>query len=134
MKFLVLWRLDTGRPGPDLIKAIAQQPNYGKKLEADGKLECRYHLIGQHGGAWIYKVKSDKELDLLLAMAPVYNYARYEVLPLADMADPATYRKARLTHVPRNTGQDRRTDRGNPDSAVVDVSGVRRTIDRPARR
>jgi hypothetical protein len=23
-------------------------------------------------------------------MAPVYNYAHYEVLPLADMSDPAT--------------------------------------------
>ncbi len=90
MKFLVLWRLEAGRPGPDLIKAIAKQPNYGKKLEADGKLECRYYLIGQHGGAWIYKVKSNEELDLLLAMAPVYNYARYEVLPLAEMANSVT--------------------------------------------
>ncbi len=86
MKFLVLWHLDTGRPGPEVIKAIAEQPNYGKKLEADGKLECRYHIVGRHGGAWIYNVKSNEELDLLLAMAPVYNYARYEVLPLADMA------------------------------------------------
>ena len=90
MKFLVLFRLDTGRPSPELIKAIAEQPNYGKKLESEGKLECRYHLIGQHGGAWIYKVKSNEELDLLLAMAPVYNYAKYEVLPLADMVDPGT--------------------------------------------
>lgn len=89
MKFLVLWRLNTGQLSPELIKAIAQQPEYGKKLEADGKLECRYHLIGQHGGAWIYKVKSNEELDLLLAMAPVYNFARYEVLPLAEMAGPA---------------------------------------------
>lgn len=90
VKFLVLWRLDTGRPGPELIRAIAEQPNYGKKLEAEGKLECRYHLIGKHGGAWIYKVKSNEELDLLLAMAPVYNYASYEVLPLADMSNPET--------------------------------------------
>jgi muconolactone delta-isomerase len=52
--------------------------------------ECRYHLIGRHGGAWIYKVKSNEELDLLLAMAPVYNHAHYEVLPLADMSDPVT--------------------------------------------
>lgn len=89
MKFLVLWRLDVGRPAPDLIKAIAEQPNYGKKLEAEGKVEGRYHLIGQHGGAWIYNVKSNEELDLLLAMAPVYNYARYEVMPLADMAESA---------------------------------------------
>lgn len=90
MKFLVLWHLDTGRPGPELVKAIAEQPNYGRKLEDEGKLECRYHLIGKHGGAWIYKVKSNEELDLLLAMAPVYNYATYEVLPLADMANPET--------------------------------------------
>jgi hypothetical protein len=41
----------------------------------------RYHLIGRHGGAWIYDVKSNEELDLLLAMSPVYNYAHYEVLP-----------------------------------------------------
>lgn len=90
MKFLVLWHLDVGRLSAEVVKAIAEQPNYGKKLEADGKLECRYHLIGKHGGAWIYKVKSNEELDLLLAMAPVYNYAHYEVLPLADMSNPET--------------------------------------------
>lgn len=90
MKFLVLWHLDVGHLSPELIKAIAEQPNYGKKLEADGKLECRYHLIGRHGGAWIYKVNSNEELDLLLAMAPVYNFAHYEVLPLADMANAAS--------------------------------------------
>ena len=90
MKFLVLWHLDTGRPSPEVIKAVAETPAYAKKLEGEGKLECRYHLIGRHGGAWIYKVKSNEELDLLLAMAPVYNYAHYEVLPLADMSDPAT--------------------------------------------
>jgi len=90
MKFLVLWHLDVGQPGPGLVKAIAEMPNYAKKLQAEGKLECRYHLIGKHGGAWIYNVKSNEELDLLLAMAPVYNYAHYEVLALADMSDPAT--------------------------------------------
>lgn len=89
MKFLVLWHLPTGRPTPELIKAVAEQSNYGAKLESEGKLECRYHLIGRHGGAWIYKVKSNEELDLLLSMAPVYNYAHYEVLPLADMANAA---------------------------------------------
>jgi len=90
MKFLVLWHLGVGTPTAELVKAIAETPNYAKKLQADGKLECRYHLIGKHGGAWIYNVKSNEELDLLLAMAPVYNYAHYEVLALADMTDPAT--------------------------------------------
>ena len=90
MKFLVLWNIEVGRISSEVIMAVMKQSEYGKKLEADGKLECRYHVIGRHGGAWIYKVKSNEELDLLLAMAPVYNFARYEVLPLADMADPAT--------------------------------------------
>ena len=90
MKFLVLWHLETGQPGPDLVKAVAETPNYAKKLQADGKLDCRYHLSGRHGGAWIYNVKSNEELDLLLAMSPVYNYAKYDVLPLAEMTDPAT--------------------------------------------
>ena len=90
MKFLVLWHLETGRLTPDVIQAIMEQPNYGKKLEAEGKLECRYHIVGRHGGAWIYNVKSNEELDMLLAMAPVYNLAKYEVLPLADMSNPDT--------------------------------------------
>ena len=63
------------------------QPSYGKKMEADGKLECRYHVVGKHGGAWIYNVESNEELDRLLAMAPVYNFATYEVLPLAEMPE-----------------------------------------------
>jgi len=90
MKFLVLWHLETGRITPDVVQAIMQQPEYGKKLEAEGKLECRYHVVGRHGGAWIYNVKSNEELDMLLAMAPVYNLAKYEVLPLADMTNPDT--------------------------------------------
>jgi len=53
-------------------------------------LECRYHVVGSHGGAWIYKVDSNEELDRLLSMSPVYNYATYKVPPLAEMADPGT--------------------------------------------
>lgn len=93
MKFLVLWHLDVARITPEIIQAIMEQPNYGKKLEAEGKLECRYHIVGRHGGAWIYNVKSNEELDLLLAMAPVYNFAKYEVLTLADMSNPTVLRK-----------------------------------------
>ena len=54
------------------------------------KLECRYHVIGSHGGACIYKVDSNEELDRLLATSPVYNYATYQVLALAEMTDPET--------------------------------------------
>jgi len=41
MKFLVLWHFDVSRLTPDVVRAIAEQPKYGEKLEADGKLECR---------------------------------------------------------------------------------------------
>jgi hypothetical protein len=33
-------------------------------------------------------VRSNEELERLLALAPVYDYARYGVLPLAEMEDP----------------------------------------------
>jgi muconolactone delta-isomerase len=39
---------------------------------------------------WHFKVDSNEELDRLLAMSPVYNYATYKVLPLAEMGDPGT--------------------------------------------
>jgi len=48
-------------------------------------------VVGRHGGAWIYNVISNEELDRLLAMSPVYNFATYQVLAaLADMSDPYT--------------------------------------------
>ncbi len=90
MKFLVLWHFEISRLTPEVIRAISQQPKYGEKLEKEGKLECRYHVVGSHGGAWIYNVASNEELDRLLAMSPVFNYASYQVLTLAEMRDPAT--------------------------------------------
>ena len=90
MKFLVLWHFDISRLGPDVVRAIMEQPKYGEKLAKEGKLECRYHLVGSHGGAWIYNVQSNEELDRLLAMSPVYNFATYQVLALAEMTDPGT--------------------------------------------
>ena len=90
MKFLVLWHIEPARLSPATVAAVLEQPKYGKKLEAEGKLECRYHVVGSHGGAWIYNVESNEELDRLLAMAPVYNVSTYQVLPLAEMSDPGS--------------------------------------------
>lgn len=84
-KFLVLWRLELGRLSPEGMKAVLHQQDYGARLQREGKLIARYHLIGSHGGAWIYDVQSNEELDMLLAQAPVYNIATYDVHPLADM-------------------------------------------------
>ena len=47
---------------------------------------ARYHVVGAHGGAWIYEVESHEEFERLLAVAPVFNFARYTVHPLADMS------------------------------------------------
>ncbi len=86
MKFLVLWHFDVTRLTPDVVRAITEQPKYGEKLEADGKLECRYHVVGR-----------ERRRDRLLAMSPVYNFATYQVLLLAEMNDPLHSRGKRQT-------------------------------------
>ena len=86
-KFLVLWKLDVSRAGTALAEAVVRQQDHAKQLVAEGKLTARYHMLGQHGGAWIYSVDSNEELDRLLATAPVYNFATYEVIALAEMVD-----------------------------------------------
>ena len=89
MKFLVMWEFDRIGLRPEIVQAVMSMPDYGKKLDELGKLVARYHIVGKHGGAWIYDVVSNEELERLLATAPVYNYARYDVYPLADMETPA---------------------------------------------
>jgi muconolactone delta-isomerase len=89
-KFLVIWSLDVSRLGPAALKAVLAMPEYAERLIKDKKVEKRYHIVGKHGGAWIYDVGTNEELDMLLAQAPVYNVATYEVIPLAEMTDPAT--------------------------------------------
>jgi muconolactone delta-isomerase len=90
MKFLVLWQFELAALRPDVVPAIARMPAYAAELNQQKKLVARYHIVGRHGGAWIYDAASNEELERLLAMAPVYNFARYEVLPLAEMDTPAT--------------------------------------------
>ena len=86
-KFLVLWSLDTSKLGTDAVKSVLAMPAYAEKLKKAGKLEKRYHLVGQHGGAWIYDVDSNEELDRWLAQAPIYNFANFTLHPLAEMPE-----------------------------------------------
>ncbi len=86
MKFLVMWRIELGRLSPEMVKAVMRVQDYARPLEEQGKVVGRYHIVGSHGGAWIYSVESNDELEMLLARSPVYNFARFEVYPLADMA------------------------------------------------
>jgi muconolactone delta-isomerase len=91
MKFLVLWRMELSLLSREMAQAVARMAAYGTKLEAEGKVLARYHVVGAHGGAWIYQVDSHEEFERVLARAPIFNFARYEVYPLADMsmgADP----------------------------------------------
>jgi muconolactone delta-isomerase len=87
VKFLVLWRLDLALLSKPMAAAVARMPTYAQPLERTGKVLARYHLVGAHGGAWIYNVESNEELERLLGLAPVYNFARYDVHPLAEMSD-----------------------------------------------
>ena len=89
MKFLVLWRIDIALLSRGVLQAVLKMPEYATPLEQRGTVVCRYHLVGAHGGAWIYDVESNEELDRLLALSPVFNYSRYEILPLAEMTPPA---------------------------------------------
>jgi len=93
MKFLVLWQFELAALRPEVIPAVARMPAYAKELAKQNKLVARYHIVGRHGGAWIYDAASNEELERLLAMAPVYNFARYEVLALAEMDTPTTVLK-----------------------------------------
>jgi muconolactone delta-isomerase len=86
MKFLVLWRMEISRLSGEMMKSVLRMPEYAKPLEESGKVIGRYHVVGSHGGAWIYNVESNDELEMLLAQSPVYNFAIFDVMPLADMS------------------------------------------------
>lgn len=86
MKFLVLWRMELSLLSREMAQAVGRMAGYGAKLEAEGKVLSRYHVVGAHGGAWIYEVASHEEFERLLARAPVFNFARYDIYPLADMS------------------------------------------------
>lgn len=85
MKFLVIWRIHLALLSEPVLKSILKMQDYAAQLQRKGKLSGRYHIPGSHGGAWIYEVGSNEELDRLLAQSPTYNFAEYDVYPLAEM-------------------------------------------------
>lgn len=92
MKFLVIWRIEISLLSRDILKSVMTMPDYAGPLIEQGKVIARYHIPGQHGGAWIYDVTSNEELDMLLARSPVFNYAKFKIYPLADMEPPTGQR------------------------------------------
>lgn len=95
MKFLVLWRMELTLLSREMAQAVARMSEYGSRLEAEGKVNARYHVVGAHGGAWIYDVGSHEEFERLLARAPIFNFARYDIYPLAEMSALEKDREAR---------------------------------------
>ncbi len=85
MKFLVIWNIEIGRLSGEMMKAVLRMRDHAQPLEEQGKVIGRYHIVGSHGGAWIYDVESNDELEMLLAQSPVYNFSHFDVYPLADM-------------------------------------------------
>jgi muconolactone delta-isomerase len=85
MKFLVIWHMEISRLSSEMMKSVLRMRDYALPLEESGKVIGRYHIVGSHGGAWIYNVTSNDELEMLLAQSPVYNFAHFKVYPLADM-------------------------------------------------
>ncbi|HET9441747.1 MAG TPA: muconolactone Delta-isomerase family protein [Acidimicrobiales bacterium] len=86
MKFLVMWKVELSRVSTEMMKSVLTMPEHAKPLEEKGKVVGRYHIVGSHGGAWIYDVDSNEELEMLLAQSPVYNFSHFTVYPLADMS------------------------------------------------
>lgn len=88
MKFLALWRMEIAHLSREMAQAVGRMPEYGAALEQEGRLVARYHVVGAHGGAWIYDVESHEEFERLLARSPVFNFAHYDVHALAEMSAP----------------------------------------------
>lgn len=99
MKFLVLWRIELSLLSREMARAVGEMASYGSTLEADGKVLARYHIVGAHGGAWIYQVDSHEEFERLLGRAPVFNFAKYEIHPLADMQGMQSAERGPVTPV-----------------------------------
>ncbi|MDQ3113298.1 MAG: hypothetical protein M3Q84_04235 [Actinomycetota bacterium] len=115
MKFLVLWQLDLALLSREMVRAVGDMPVYGETLEREGKVIARYHVVGAHGGAWIYQVDSHEEFERLLGRAPVFNFARYTVQALADMDQDAALlqhrlQRARRTGTADSEAEEQRTD------------------------
>jgi len=87
MKFLVLWEFQSGIRGglPEVAKLLTGLRAYARELHKQRKLEHYYHVVGKHGGAWIFDVESNDELEILLAKMPVYNFVKHTIHPLTEM-------------------------------------------------
>ena len=83
MKFLVIWRMEISRLSGEMLKSVLRMRDYAQPLEEQGKVIGRYHIVGSHGGAWIYEVASNDEL-VRLTDSPVARLNRAVAVGEAD--------------------------------------------------
>jgi muconolactone delta-isomerase len=87
LKYLVTWTLELALLSREMATAITRVPAYAAELERSGKIIARYHIVGAHGGVWIFDVDSHEELERLLGGSPAYNFSHYDVKPLSQMSE-----------------------------------------------
>jgi muconolactone D-isomerase len=66
VKFLVIWKLELSLLCPRVAAAIVRMPAYAAPPEKSGQVSPR----GPHGGAWLYDLGSNGELERLIALLP----------------------------------------------------------------
>jgi len=81
-----------------LASLTPAQFKYLSKLEAQGRVEQHYHLIGQQGHMIICNVNSDEELPKIISEDPLFFDSEQQIYPLTTRE---TYEK-RLIQVLRS--------------------------------
>ena len=61
MKFLVLWSLEQSLLSDAMVRAIARMPEYGQRLEEQGSVLMRYHVVGAHGSTTWRRTRSSSD-------------------------------------------------------------------------
>jgi muconolactone delta-isomerase len=71
-----------------------------KENEASGKIEQMWGIAGQQGGGGILNVNSLEELDMIMTMSPLGQFASVEVLPLIALEPMQAAMRAAVQAMP----------------------------------
>jgi muconolactone delta-isomerase len=82
MKFLILQRIKPRVPIDRLASLMPAQFKYLSKMEADGKVDLYYHMIGQQGHMLICNADSDEELSRIIGEDPLFFDSDRQIYPL----------------------------------------------------
>jgi hypothetical protein len=82
VKFLILQRIKPKVPIDRLASLMPAQFKYLAKMEAKGKIDLYYHLIGQQGHMLICNADSDEELSRIIGEDPLFFDSERQIYPL----------------------------------------------------